>query len=204
MTLVNPVANNNFSVFMFDAEPLDTSPGGLLAAGAGLALGAVKTFVFGSFSEVSGLDAGVETEEYREGGFNAAPRVFPKWGAYSKVVLKRGTTPDPSLWDWYYQVLRGDKAAQRKNGLIVLTDKGLGITAATGGPSPLGLPVLDKLPIAVWYLTRGLPERLQGPTLSGAGNEIAVESVEIAHEGLVRVGAAMIPGLGDSLAKLGL
>ena len=162
---------------MFDAEPLDTSPGGLLAAGAGLALGAVKTFVFGSFSEVSGLDAGVETEEYREGGFNAGAARVPEVGhATARSFSSAATTPDPALWDWYYQVLRGDKAAQRKNGLIVLTDKGLGITAATGGPSPLGLPVLDKLPIAVWYLTRGLPERLQGPTLSGAGNEIAVES----------------------------
>jgi phage tail-like protein len=204
VTLVNPVANNNFSVFLFDAEPLDTSPGGLVSAGAGLALGVAKTVVFGSFSEVSGLDAGIEPEEYREGGFNAAPRVFPSWGKYSKVVLKRGTTPDPALWDWYYQVLRGDKDVLRKNGLIVLTDKGAGLSAAAGGPTPLGLPVVDKLPIAVWYLERGLPERLQGPSLSGTGNEIAVESLEIAHEGLIRVGAAMIPGLGDSLAKLGL
>jgi len=204
MSLVNPVANNNFSVFLFDAAPLDTSATGLLTTGAGLALGAAKTVVFGSFSDVSGLDAGVETEDYREGGFNAGPRVFTKWGNYSKVVLKRGTTPDPGLWDWYYQVLRGKKDVLRKNGLIVLTDKGLGITAATGGPSPFGLPVIDKLPIAVWYLTRGLPERLQGPSLSGSGNEIAIESVEIAHEGLVRVGAAMVPGLGDNLAKLGL
>jgi phage tail-like protein len=119
-------------------------------------------------------------------------------------VLKRGTTPDPALWDWYYQVLRGDGQVLRKNGLIVLTDKGLGITAATGGPTPAGLPGLDKLPVAAWYLERGLPERLQGPSLAGAGNEIAVESLEISHEGLTRVGAAMIPGLGDSLAKLGL
>jgi phage tail-like protein len=199
MTLVNPVANNNFSVFMFDAKPLDTSLGGLAQAGAGLAIGAAKTAIFGSFSEVSGLDAGIETEEYREGGYNVGPRVFPKWGAYSKVVLKRGTTPDPGLWDWYYQVLRGDGPLMRKNGLIVLTDKGGGVA-----PTGLGLPGLDKLPIAIWYLTNGLPERLQGPTLNGSGNEIAIESLEIAHEGLTRVGLAMIPGIGSSLAGLGL
>lgn len=199
MTLVNPVANNNFSVFLFDAAKLDTSATGLLQAGAGLAVGAAKTAVFGSFSEASGLDAGVETEEYREGGFNAGPRVFPKWGAYSKVVLKRGTTPDPGLWDWYYQVLRGDGPPLRKNGLIVLTDKGGGV-ASTG----LGLPGFDKLPVAIWFLTNGLPERLQGPSLNGTGNEIAVESLEIAHEGLTRVGPAMIPGIGSTLAGLGL
>lgn len=203
MTLVNPVANNNFSVFLFDAQPLDNA-GAVLQTGAGLGMDLAKQVVFGSFSEVSGLDAGFESEEYREGGFNAGPRLFPSWGKYGKITLKRGTTPDPALWDWHYQVLRGDKDVIRKNGLIVLTDKGAGLSAAAGGPTPLGLPVLDKLPIAVWYLERGLPERLQGPSLNGSGNEIAVESVEIVHEGLIRVGAAMIPGLGDSLAKLGL
>ncbi len=185
MTLVNPVANNNFVIFLFDAEPLDTSPGGLVDAGAGLAVGVAAAVVFGTFSEASGLDAGIDPEEYREGGYNAGPRLFPKWGTYSKVVLKRGTTPDAALWDWYYQVLRGDQDVLRKNGLIVLTDR-------------------KVLPIAVWYLERGLPERVQGPSLAGTGNEIAVESLEIAHEGLVRVGPAMVPGLGDSLAQLGL
>ena len=202
--LVNPVANNNFCVFLFGAKPVDTSAAGLLQAGAGLAAGAAATAVVGTFSEASGLDAGMETEEYREGGANAGPHVFPKWGTYSKVVLKRGTTPSPALWDWYYQVLRGGGDVLRKNGLIVLTDKAGGVSSLAGGPTPLGLPGLDKLPIAVWYLSRGLPERVQGPSLSGSGNDIAVESLEIVHEGLVRVGAAMIPGIGDALAGLGV
>lgn len=201
MALVNPVANNNFQVFLFDAEPLDTSPGGLAEAGLGLAVGAAGSVVFGSFSEASGLDAGMETEEYHEGGHNTGPRVFRTWGSYSKVVLKRGTTPDPSLWDWYYQVLYGSDRVQRKNGLILLTDHGLG---AVSGGTGLGLPVLDKLPVAVWYLRNGVPQRLQGPSLSGSGAEVAVESLEIAHEGLVRVGAAMIPGIGETLARLGV
>jgi phage tail-like protein len=199
MSVMNPVAGNNFSIFFFDAEPLDTSIGGLLETGAGLAIGAVKTFLFGSFSEVSGLDAVLETEEYQEGGANTGPRRFHKWAATTTVTFKKGVTPDPGLWEWQYAVLYGTDTVPRKNAIIVLTDKGLGVA-----PTGLGLPGLDKLPIAVWFLRRGLPAKVQGPQLKGNGNEIAIESLEVAHEGLVRVGAGMIPGIGGALAGLGL
>lgn len=203
--LVNPVANNNFSVFLFNAQPPDlSSVAGVAAAATGLGVAAASSVIFGSFSDVSGLDAGMETEEYREGGFNTGPRVFPKWATTSKVVLKRGVTPDPSLWDWGYQVLYGTDRVIRKNGLIVLSDKGAGVGSAVGAGTGLGLPVVDKLPVAVWYLRDGLPEKLEGPRLTGNGNEIAIESLEISHQGLVRVGLSMIPGIGDTLAKVGL
>ncbi len=204
MSLVNPVANNNFSVFLLDAEPLDTSAAGLLEAGAGLAVGAAMSIVFGSFSEASGLDSVLDVEEYQEGGFNVGPRQFPKWATTSTVVLKSGVTPNPALWDWYYEVLNGQGTVPRKNGIVLLTDKGLGLSAASGDPTSLGLPVVDKLPIAAWFFRRGLPAKVEGPRLNGSGNEIAIESLEIAHEGCVRLGAAMIPGIGGVLAGLGL
>ena len=204
MSLVNPVANNHFSVFLYDSEPPDTSTLGLLEAGAGLAIGAATSFVFGSFSEASGLDAVMETEEYQEGGHNVGPRRFPKWVSTSTVTLRSGVTPSPSLWDWYHEVLYGTDVVPRKNGLILLTDHGLGVSAATGGTTDLGLPVVDKLPVAAWMLRRGLPSKLEGPRLKGSANEIAIESLEITHEGLVRLGAAMIPGIGGALAGLGL
>jgi phage tail-like protein len=204
MSIMNPVANNNFSVFMFDAAPLDTSATGLASAGAGLAVGAAKSALFGSFSEVSGLDAGMEVEEYREGGNNTGPLQFGTYGTYSKVVLKRGTTPNADIWNWHYEAMYGTDRVPRKNGIIILTDKGLGLGSASGFDTGLGLPVLDKLPIAVWFFRRGLPELLQGPALNGSANEIAIESLEIAHEGLVRVGAGMIPGIGSALTGLGL
>ena len=96
------------------------------------------------------------------------------------------------------------KAPKRKNGFILLTDRGTGVSAAFGGPTSLGLPLLDKLPIAVWFFQNGLPEKLQGPGLNAKTNEIAIETLEIAHEGLVRLGPAMIPGVGDALAGLGV
>jgi phage tail-like protein len=203
MSILNPVAANNFSILMMDAAPLDTSLGGLATAAAGVAVGIGMSVLFGSFSDCSGLEAGLETEEYREGGHNTGPRTFAKWGKYPNLVLKRGVTMNPSLWDWYYQVVHGKRPPMRKNGLIILTDHGLGITAATGGATPLGLPLLDKLPIGAWWFSNGLPAKLTGPTLNGKSNEIAVETLEIAHEGLYRIGAANIPGIGEAAASLG-
>lgn len=204
MSLLNPVPGFNFSVFLMDAKPFGGDAAAVATSLGGLALGAVKTLVFGAFSEASGLNAELETEEYREGGANTGPHKFLKWGKYPNLVLKRGVTFNTDLWDWYYQVLYGSKDLLRKNGLILLTDRGAGVSALFGGPTPLGLPAVDKLPVAAWYFRNGLPERLQGPTLNAKSNEIAVETLEIAHEGLYRIGPAMIPGAGDFVASIGL
>jgi phage tail-like protein len=203
MPLVNPVPAFNFTVFLFDARRIRGATGALLGLG-GLAVGAAKTLLTGTFSEVSGLNAEIETEEYREGGRNSGPHKFAKWGKYPNLVFKRGVTFNTDLWDWYYQVLYGSKAPLRKHGVILLTDRGSGISAASGGPTSLGLPVVDKLPVAVWFFENGLPEKMQGPALNAKSNEIAIETLEIAHERLFRVGPAQIPGAGEALTLVGL
>lgn len=202
MPLVNPVPVFDFTVMMLNAKPL-SSMGAADVAGA--ALGVAKAMIVGTFSEVSGLDAEMETEEYRQGGANTAPRKFVKWGKYPNLVLKRGVTLNPDLWDWYYATLYKTSDPARKNVLIMLTDRGTGISALTGGPSPLGLPVVDRLPVAVWFCRNALPERMRGPGLNAKSNEIAIETLELAHEGLYRVGASMLPGgVGDAMDAVGL
>jgi phage tail-like protein len=201
MPLLNPVPVFNFNVFMMDAKPL-SSFGLSDLAGAGVSL--AKSIVFGSFSEVSGLNAEIEMEEYREGGNNTGPHKFIKWGRYPNVVFKRGVTMNPDIWDWYYTVLYKSSNPVRKNGFILLTDRGAGISSLAGGPTPLGLPGLDKLPIAIWYFRNALPEKLQGPGLNAKSNEIAIEQLELAHEGLYRIGPSMIPGIGDIAGAIGL
>ena len=199
MPLLNPVPVFDFTVVLTNATP-SSGPTSALGATAG----EPSTVMIGTFAEVSGLNAEMETEEYREGGRNIGPHKFIKWGKYPNLVFKRGVTPNTDIWDWYYQVLYGSKAPLRKNGFILLSDRGSGITAATGGSTALGLPVLDKLPIAIWFFQNGLPEKLQGPGLNAKTNEIAIETLEIAHEGLMRIGLAMIPGVGDALAPVGV
>ena len=200
MPLINPVPVFDFTVFLTNV----TSSSGTAAAVGAAAIGAASAVISGSFAEVNGLNAEIETEDYREGGRNTGPHKFIKWGKYPNLVFKRGVTPNPDLWDWYYQVLYGGKNVLRKNGLIVLTDRGAGATAgAASSPLP-ALPGLSRFPIAVWTFSNGLPEKVQGPGLNAKSNEIAIETLEIAHEGLTRLGAAMVPGIGDALASVGL
>jgi phage tail-like protein len=199
MALVNPVPVFDFTVILMNATP-SSGLGAVLGAVAGAASAALT----GTFAEVSGLNAEMETEEYREGGRNTGPHKFIKWGKYPNLVFKRGVTPNTDIWDWYYQVLYGDQSVLRKNGLVVLTDRSTAGAGGSGLPAIPGLAGLGRLPLAVWSFSNGLPEKLQGPSLNAKSNEIAIETLEIAHEGLTRLGPAMVPGVGDAVASVGL
>lgn len=205
MPLTNPVPAFNFNVFMVDAKPF-SSFGLSDLLGAGVAVG--KSALFGSFSEVSGLNAEMEVEEYREGGKNHGPQKFVKWGRYPNLIFKRGVTLNADIWDWYYTALYRSGDPVRKNGIIVLTDRGINAGDVNGpsvGLPALGLPLFDRLPIAVWFFRNGLPEKLQGPPLNAKSNEIAIETLEVVHEGLYRFGPATIPGsIGARAGALGL
>lgn len=201
MALLNPTPGFNFHVFLFDVKEslLPKSLGEAAMSLGSLAIGVGKGVLFGSFSEVSGLNAEIEIEEYREGGSNAGPLRFAKWGRYPNLSFKRGVTFNTDLWDWSYQVLHGSKAPIRKNGLVLLNGHSLGLTNTS-----FNLPGLDTIPVALWFFRSGLPEKLIGPTLNAKTNEIAVESLEIAHQGLIRIGPGLIPGIGETVTQLGL
>jgi len=201
MPLSNPVPAFNFNVFMMDAKPA-SSLGLTDLLGAGVAV--AKSALFGSFSEVSGLNAEMETEEYREGGKNHAPQKFVKWGRYPNLIFKRGVTLNADIWDWYYAALYKPDDPVRKNGLIVLNDRGLSVgdvNAPSLGVPALGLPALDRLPVGVWFFRNALPEKLQGPALNAKSNEIAIETLEVVHEGLYRIGPGTIPGAVGAAAR---
>jgi phage tail-like protein len=116
------------------------------------------------FQEVSGLGAEVDVIEYREGSDKSgAVRKIPGLIRYSNITLKRGYTQDKSLWIWFKSVLDG--AVVRSNGSIILMDSG-------------------RNPVLRWHFREGWPCKYEGPSLSGKGNEIAIETLEIAHEGI--------------------
>lgn len=202
MALVNPVPNFRFQVFLFQADPsLPSSVGEFASSAIGLGVGVASSVIFGGFAEVNGLTAENEVEEYREGGWNFAPRRFTKTGKYPNLVLKRGITFMPELWDWHYQAMLGSSKPLRKNAIIILNDSAGGVLDT---PTGLNLPILDTTPAAVWFVSNGLPQKLEASQFKATGNEIAIESLEIAHEGLFRVGMAQIPGVGDMAARIGL
>ena len=43
------------------------------------------------------------------------------------------------------------------------------------------------LPNNIWYFRRGLPVKYTGPTMNASQNSVAIESIEIAHEGIYQV-----------------
>lgn len=117
------------------------------------------------FRECSGLDASQDPIEYREGTDPLTARKLPGLVKYSNITLKWGITDDAELWEWRKKAIDG--TVERKNGSIVLMDD-------TGQ---------EKLR---WNFRDGWPSKWTGPSLNATGNEVGIETLEIAHEGLAK------------------
>jgi phage tail-like protein len=119
-----------------------------------------------AFSEVSGLNATTEPVEYREGGENTTVRKLPTMTKYSNIVLKWGMTTDRRLYDWYRQTVLGD--IQRKNGSVIVLDR-------------------QGTEVARWNFVNAWPTKYDIPHFNATAHEVAIESLELAHEGVERV-----------------
>lgn len=117
------------------------------------------------FRECSGLDTSQDPIAYREGTDPPTERKLPGLVKYSTITLKWGITDDASLWEWRKKAMDG--TVERKNGSIVLLD-------TTGA---------EKLR---WNFREGWPTKWTGPTFNATGNEVAIETLEIVHEGVTR------------------
>jgi phage tail-like protein len=142
----------------------------------------IEGLLVGGFTEVSGLESDIEVEEYREGGVNGYVHKLPGPARHANLVLSHGLTSISSLWDWYYNTTLG--TIQRKNGTIVLLDP-------------------QQVPVMWWNFRNALPVRWTGPSFNANSDEVAVESVELAHEGLTKplLGQAAAPAAG--VAQMG-
>jgi phage tail-like protein len=117
------------------------------------------------FSEVSGLQSEVEVTEYREGGNNefankvAGPAVYR-----SNLVLKRGFTDSYELWAWHVATM-----------------------AAPVVPLPVSVVLRDRAGAPQWRWTfrEAYPVKWIGPSLRGSTAEVAIETLELAHHGLL-------------------
>lgn len=117
----------------------------------------------GGFSEVSGLALETAVQDYQEGGLNTHVLKFPTRTQQTNLVLKRGIV-DRLLWDWYWSLVQG--VVQRRNGSIILRD-------------PAG-----SAAVLVWQFRNAFPLKWQGPELNASQSAIAVETLELCHEGL--------------------
>lgn len=127
----------------------------------------VDGIIRGAFHEVSGLESSIDMVEHREGGQNTTPHKYPGQAKYANVVLRWGMAADRDLYDWHMQWLEGDPAATRRSGSIVLLDR----------------RGTEK---ARWNFKDAWPTKWSGPSLAAEGSDIAIESIELVHEGLKR------------------
>jgi len=114
------------------------------------------------FSEVSGLTTETTVIEYREGNERATTRKIPGLTKYSNIVLKRGITKERSLWNWRKTVIDG--ATQRTSGSIILLDE-------------------SRQEVARWTFREAWPCKWEGPTFNAKSSDVAIETLELAHEG---------------------
>ena len=117
------------------------------------------------FSEVSGLDTTIEVIEYREGG-DLGTIKLPGRVSYSNISLRWGMTDDTELYEWILAVAQG--TTERKNGSIILLDR-------------------QGNEISRWNFFNAFPASYKAPDLKASGNEVAIESLDLAHERLERV-----------------
>jgi phage tail-like protein len=116
------------------------------------------------FSECSGLEATVEVLEYKEGGVNDYTHKFPTRASFANITLKHGVIYlYDDLWSWHNAFVLGN--GTRKDGLIVLLDE-------------------SRSQKKIWKFKRGIPMKWVGPSLNATQSAVAIESLEIAHEGL--------------------
>lgn len=148
---VDPYRAFNFLITLIDSTSL---LGALVTA---------ITAVQAGFSECSGLEMGMDVEEYKEGGNNGTVLRFPTRMKWTNLKLKRGMALSDDLWLWHYGFSLGQ--VQRRDGLVILQDE-------------------QQQPVKTWSFTRGLPVRWAGPAFNATQNAVAIEELEIAHEGL--------------------
>jgi phage tail-like protein len=119
----------------------------------------------GSFSEISGLTAEGDSVDYREGN-DPQPNVRKLVGMrkYTNITLKRGYTTNHDLWNWYKNILNG--VADRRHVTIILLNEA-------------------RQPVLSWTVENAWVNKIEGPAFKASGNEVAMESVELVHEGLM-------------------
>ena len=119
----------------------------------------------GGFSECSGIQLETETQDYPEGGVNTHLLKFPTRTKQTNIVLKRGIV-DRTLWDWYFALTLG--FIQRLPGSIIVKD-------AAGADD-----------VMEWQFLGAFPCKWVGPELNATQNNVAIETLELCHQGLLR------------------
>ena len=117
------------------------------------------------FSDVSGLTQEIQAIEYRDGltGHAAALKI-PGIPKVNNIILKRGIVQkNNDLFNWFNN--NGAPNVERRDIMITLLND-------------------EGAPVMIWTISQAFPVKCEGPGLKATGNEIAIESIELTHEGI--------------------
>jgi phage tail-like protein len=137
------------------------------------------------FQECLGLQIEAKVFEYPEGGRNSTPLKFPDRGTVANITLKRGMTGGVSseaLFKWSRDVTTGSfDIADNPNRRPANSDRDI--------DNRVGIVLLDDSGNEVkrWVLFRPFPVKWVGPELKAAASGVAIETLELACEGLEMV-----------------
>jgi phage tail-like protein len=117
------------------------------------------------FSEVTGLIQENQAIEYRDGSFPEYSSIkMPGLRKFNNITMKRGIVKgDNEFFKWLNTVKLN--TVQRRDLIISLLNE-------------------EHMPVMVWKVHNAFPVKVEGPQLKASGNEVAIESIEVAHEGL--------------------
>lgn len=126
--------------------------------------------VVGAFRECTGLGSENEIVEYKASGPKGEYIIkkVPGRLKWNNITLKRGITDSMDMWGWRKLVEQGKIDDARKNGSITMFNQ-------------------QNQAVARWNFINAWPSKLTGPSANATNNEVAIEELEITHEGYERV-----------------
>lgn len=125
----------------------------------------IEGITIAGFSEVTGGNTESNVIDYREGDEAITPRRLPGLNKFGPITLKRGISLDKQLYEWRKTAVDGD--ITRKNVSIVLQNE-------------------KHDEVARWNIFNAWISKMLIPDAKANANEIAIETVEITHEGVER------------------
>jgi phage tail-like protein len=120
--------------------------------------------IHAGFRECTGLNSTQTSAEYREGTDPPTVRKLAGLVTYNNITLKRGITNNKELWEWRQSVAEGKPDSRREISIVLLDETGT-----------------EKIR---WNLSNCWPITWSGADFNATSNEVAVETLELAHEGI--------------------
>ena len=117
------------------------------------------------FSEVTGLTQEKQVIEYRDGSFPEYSSIKePGLAKYANVTLKRGVVKGDNEFASWLSTVKLNTVERRDLSISLLNE--------------------EYAPVMTWKVHNAWPCKVEGPQLKASGNEVAIETIELAHEGL--------------------